>query len=65
MASEGVILSNYFSHEVCTPSRAAFMTGRYALRFGMHGGAMDDKLLPSSEYTVAEELRSAGYKNCE
>jgi len=41
------------------------MTGRYPLRFGMNGmnGQMTSKLLPTREYTVAQELRSAGYRN--
>ena len=35
LCSEGVKLSHHLSAEVlCTPSRAAFMTARYAQRFG-------------------------------
>eukprot|EP01034_Spumella_vulgaris_P028918 gene28918-35871_t len=38
------------------------MTGRYALRFGMHGSTLDDQELYLEEVTMAEELKSAGYR---
>jgi arylsulfatase A-like enzyme len=59
LAGEGVILTNYFSHEKCSPSRSAFLTGRYSVRTGLHG--LGDGELPSSEYLIGEELRTAGY----
>jgi hypothetical protein len=38
MASEGVRLTQFLSAaEVCTPSRAALLTGRYPIRSGMCG----------------------------
>ena len=65
LASKGVKLGNYYTSEFCVPSRAALMTGRYALRYGMHN-YMDDTdrerlELPTGEVTLAEELKSAGY----
>lgn len=62
LASNGIKLTNYYTHELCTPSRAALMTGRYALRFGMQGSGLDKVELPLTEVTMAEELKSAGYK---
>jgi len=38
LAAEGVILDNYFTHPMCMPSRAAFMTGRYPWSFGLTRG---------------------------
>ena len=35
MADTGLKLSDYYVQEMCTPTRAALMTGRYPLRFGM------------------------------
>ena len=32
LASEGVRLSEFYTHSVCAPTRAAFLTGRYAFR---------------------------------
>ena len=34
LASNGVVISSYYAQEVCTPSRAAFLTGRYPLSIG-------------------------------
>ena len=63
LASEGVILNNYFTHESCAPSRGALMTGRLAIRLGLQGAADDfGPELPLAEVTLAQELKSAGYK---
>src|SRR5262245_57362880 len=36
MAREGVLLSNFYSAaNLCTPSRAGLLTGRYAIRSGL------------------------------
>jgi len=68
MAAEGMRFTQFYSAaEVCTPSRAALMTGRYPVRSGMAhtqirvlrnkstGG------LPHEEVTVAELLKGQGY----
>jgi len=70
MAAEGSRLpSFYVAAPVCTPSRAALMTGCYPKRIDMATGANfgvllagDRKGLNSDEITIAEVLKSAGYK---
>lgn len=66
MASEGVKLTSFYvAAPLCTPSRAALMTGSYPKRVGMAKGvllAADSKGLNPSEITIAELLKSVGYK---
>jgi len=61
LAGAGIKLDNYFTHALCAPSRAALMTGRYSIRLGM-GEEQSGGELPLDEYTLAQELKSAGYK---
>ncbi len=35
LASEGLCLNQFYTHSVCSPTRAAFLTGRYAFRTWM------------------------------
>lgn len=63
LAKNGVILDQYYVQDVCSPSRATFMTGRFA----MHHGIVDwippasTYGLPLNETTMADKLKEAGY----
>lgn len=64
LAKESVILDRYYVQSLCTPSRAALMTGRFPFRFGMAPEVINSEHtygLPASEWTLAEMLSSAGY----
>ncbi len=68
MAQEGMKLTQFYSAApVCTPSRAALMTGRLPMRNGMCSNKRrvlfpDSALgIPEAELTIAEQLKSAGY----
>ncbi|KAJ8350760.1 hypothetical protein SKAU_G00258900 [Synaphobranchus kaupii] len=70
LAQEGVKLTQHIAAAaVCTPSRAAFMTGRYALRSGLGSRGRAPILLflggsgglPQSEITFAKTLQRQGY----
>lgn len=67
MAAEGVRFTDFYSGaEVCTPSRAALLTGRYPVRSGMAGNRRvlfpeSPGGLPAGEVTLAEALRARGY----
>jgi len=70
MAAEGAKLTSFYvAAPVCTPSRAALMTGSYAQRINMEEGSRhgvllsaDVKGLNPKEITLAEILKSAGYR---
>ncbi len=68
MAAEGQRWTNFYvGASVCTPSRAALLTGRLPIRNGMMSAKRrvlfpDSKGgLPASEITIAEALKEAGY----
>ena len=67
MASEGLVLTQFYSaNPVCSPSRAALMTGRYPPRTGIWPGVLfpnDAGGLPHNETTIPEAIKSAGYKS--
>ncbi len=65
MASEGVRFTQFYSaNPVCSPSRAALLTGRYPTRAGVPRVLFPyDKVgLPDSETTIAQMLKPKGYK---
>lgn len=70
LATHGTRLTSFYSASgVCTPSRAALLTGCYPRRVGMHesdtGGAVLQPVaargLHPDEVTIAEVLKAAGY----
>jgi arylsulfatase A-like enzyme len=64
MAAEGVRFTDFYaSANVCTPSRAGLLTGRYAIRHGLAEQVIqpdDGRGLPLSEVTIPKAL-GAGY----
>ena len=57
LAANGMRLNNFNVEYSCTVSRAALMTGRYAVRTG----AVQNSGITKWEITIAEALKSAGY----
>src|SRR5687768_4830728 len=69
MAAEGMRFTDFYVAAcVCTPSRAALLTGRLPIRNGMAGTQQRRVAygnstggLPTEETTLAEALKSKGY----
>jgi len=64
MAAEGAKFNEFYAASpVCTPSRAALLTGRYPIRQGIHDVFYPESFqgMDPEETTVAEILKSAGY----
>lgn len=60
IAAGGVRLENCFcTNSICTPSRAAILTGQYSHRNGVY--TLNDRLDPARNH-VGKELQSAGYQ---
>jgi arylsulfatase A-like enzyme len=65
LAARGAKLEQFYAQPMCTPTRAALMTGRYPMRYGLqtavipqghvYGLAIDEWLLPQA-------LKEAGYE---
>lgn len=65
MAAEGVKLTQFYvTASVCTPSRAALLTGRYQIRSGLTRVLFPDSKdgIEAEELTLAEALKTRGYK---
>jgi len=63
MGEEGITFTRFYVEPSCTPSRAAALTGRLAVRSGMHTVAFppEGAGLNADEVTIAEVLSESGY----
>jgi arylsulfatase A-like enzyme len=64
LAAAGTKLDAFYVQPVCSPTRAAFMTGRYPMRHGLQVGVVRPWAqygLPLDERTLPQALKEAGY----
>lgn len=64
LAAEGTILRQFYTQPLCTPTRAALMTGRYPLRYGLQVGVIPSGArygLATDEFILPQALKEAGY----
>jgi arylsulfatase A-like enzyme len=63
LAFSGIILNRYYVAPICTPSRAALMTGKYPIHTSMQHGVLygaEPRGLPLTEKLLPEYLKSLG-----
>jgi arylsulfatase A-like enzyme len=61
LANEGITLENFYVCQVCAPTRAEFLTGRYYPRTGVSGVSEGQGRLNYDETTIADVFKEAGY----
>ncbi|NEP04078.1 MAG: arylsulfatase [Okeania sp. SIO2G4] len=65
LAKTGVQLESYYGLPLCTQARAALLTGRHPMRYGLQTNVIfpgHDYGLPLDEVTLAEALKEVGYE---
>jgi len=67
LVTGGIQLTNFYSQALCTPSRMAFLTGRYAWKMGVQYPEVIHGLMtghvPEDSRTFAEVTKEMGYDN--
>lgn len=65
LAAQGTRLEQFYAQPMCTPTRAALMTGRYPLRYGLQTAVIPDAGmygLATDEWLLPQALHEAGYE---
>jgi arylsulfatase A-like enzyme len=64
LAQTGARLEQFYVQPMCTPTRAAFLTGRYPFRYGLQTLVIPASMsygLPTDEWLLSQALKDAGY----
>ncbi len=61
LSIESVNFTNFYAAPFCSPSRTALLTGRYALRSGVHNTIGGVSILHKDEVTITDLLKQKGY----
>jgi arylsulfatase A-like enzyme len=64
LAKDGTRLEQFYAQPMCTPTRAALMTGRYPFRYGLQTAVIPSSHtygLALDEYLLPQALKEAGY----
>ena len=65
LAQDGARLEQFYVQPMCTPTRAALLTGRYPFRYGLQTAVIPTPSkygLPTDEWLLPQALKEAGYK---
>lgn len=61
LANDGATFQNFYVCQVCAPTRAEFLTGRYYPQTGVSGVSRGAGRLNTDETTIADLFKAAGY----
>lgn len=61
LARDGATLEHFYVCQLCAPTRAEFLTGRYYPRTGVSGVSRGQERLNPDETTIADLFKAAGY----
>lgn len=61
LSKASVNFTNFYAAPFCSPSRTALLTGRYALRSGVHNTVGGVSILHKDELTITDILKQEGY----
>ena len=61
LADQGITMENFYVCQVCAPTRAEFLTGRYYPRTGVSGVSRGQGRLNPDETTIADIFKNNGY----
>jgi len=65
LTKDGVVLSNYYTQHICSPTRTSLLSGRYQIHTGLQDGiiqAWARVCLPPKFGTVSDGLKKLGYR---
>lgn len=65
LAAGGARLEQFYAQPMCTPTRAALMTGRYPFRYGLQTAVIPSSHtwgLPTDQWLLPQALKDAGYE---
>lgn len=65
LASNGIILNNFYTYALCTPSRASVMTGVFVERYGLQHSVIETPLpvgLTDSLNLMPQYFKDFGFK---
>jgi arylsulfatase A-like enzyme len=62
LAANGMVIQHNYAYPICSPTRAALMTGKNPIGFGIDGPMENDAMLPADIKLLPEYLQDAGYQ---
>eukprot|EP01049_Picozoa_sp_SAG25_P012234 SAG25_NODE_1621_length_2660_cov_0.979695_5_plen_115_part_00 len=61
LLTEGIMLTDYYTFKICSPSRAAMLTGRYPWAAGLYNMNQDTDHCTTNSTALPQLLKPLGY----